>query len=236
MTQPSHAGRRASQTRRPCQISRCGKRAQSARGTSRIRSRSIFTGSSWRVNPSRWESRRTWVSTTIPWASPRSAETTLAVLRATPGSRRSASKSVGHLAPVLGDQDRHRPAQRLRLLAEEPRLEDVPLELLLRERRGSPRACRYLRNSFSVTRLTFTSVVWAESITETSSSSGFAKRSAIRASACSAASRSITGRIRSRFGPTFRRASCDVAPRHRGSTLAHERRCRPAAAQAVDDG
>ena len=85
----SQRGRRASQTRRPCQISRCGKRAQSSRGTSRIRSRSIFTGSSCRVNPSRCESRRTCVSTTIPCALPRSAETTFAVLRATPGSRSS---------------------------------------------------------------------------------------------------------------------------------------------------
>ena len=97
-TQPSQRGRRASQTRRPCQISRCGKRAQSARGTSLIRSRSIFTGSSWRVSPSRCDSRRTCVSTTMPCGSPRSAATTFAVLRATPGSRRSSSNRSRHLA------------------------------------------------------------------------------------------------------------------------------------------
>jgi poly(3-hydroxybutyrate) depolymerase len=95
IAQSSQRGLRASQTRRPCQISRCGKRPQSARGTSLIRSRSIFTGSSSFVSPSRCESRRTWVSTTIPWGLPRSAETTFAVLRATPGSRSRSSKRSG---------------------------------------------------------------------------------------------------------------------------------------------
>ena len=94
---PRSAACRASQTRRPCQISRCGKRAQSARGTTRWRSRSILTGSSWRVSPSRCESRRTCVSTTIPCASPSSAATTFAVLRATPGRRSSSSSRRRHL-------------------------------------------------------------------------------------------------------------------------------------------
>src|SRR4051794_26565844 len=44
-------------------------------------------------------------------------------------------------------------------------------------------------------------------MTEISSSSGVWKRSAIFASACSTASRSITGSIRAFFGPTRRRAS-----------------------------
>ena len=44
ITQASHSGRRASHTRRPCQITRWGKRAQSARGTTLCRSRSILTG------------------------------------------------------------------------------------------------------------------------------------------------------------------------------------------------
>ena len=114
--------------RRPCQIRRCGNRAQSSRGTSRIRSRSILTGSSWR-SPRRCESRRTWVSTTIPCASPRSAETTFAVFRATPGSR-SSSSNRRHLAVELVDEPLHGAAQRLRLLPEEARGEDVALELL----------------------------------------------------------------------------------------------------------
>ncbi len=58
-----------------------------------------------------------------------------------------------------------------------------------------------------MTRFTLTSVVCAESITETSSSTGERKRSAIAASACSAFSRSMIGRMRSRFGPTRLRAS-----------------------------
>src|SRR5690349_3562527 len=65
----------------------------------------------------------------------------------------------------------------------------------------------YFTNSVSVTLLTFTSVVCAESITEISSSSGLRNRSAIAASACSTASRSMTGRMRCFFGPTHFRAS-----------------------------
>ena len=148
------------------------------------------------------------MSTTIPWALPRSAETTFAVLRATPGSLSRSSKSVRHLAVVLLDDALHRAAQRLRLLPVEAGREDVALELLLRDREVVLRAAGTSTNSFSVTRFTFTSVVCAESITEISSSSGLRKRSAICASACSTASRSITGRIRSFFGATFlRRAS-----------------------------
>ena len=58
-----------------------------------------------------------------------------------------------------------------------------------------------------MTRFTFTSVVCAESITEISSSTGLRKSSAILASACSTASRSMIGLIRSRRRPTGRRAS-----------------------------
>ena len=130
---PRSSGRRASQTRRPCQIRRCGKRAQSARGTIFWRSRSILTGSSWRVSPSRCESRRTCVSTTMPCAWPSSAATTFAVLRATPGSRMSSSSVRRNLAVELLEQHVHRPADRLRLLPEEAGRVDVPLELLLRD-------------------------------------------------------------------------------------------------------
>ena len=84
-THASHRGLRASQTRRPCQIRRCGKMPQNSRGTSFWRSRSIRTGSSCFVRPRRCDSRRTCVSTTTPCGSPSSAATTLAVLRATPG-------------------------------------------------------------------------------------------------------------------------------------------------------
>ena len=122
------------QTRRPCQISRCGNRPQSSRGTSRCRSRSIFTGSSWRVSPSRWDSRRTCVSTTIPCALPSSAATTFAVLRATPGSRTSSSSRRGTSPPNSSISIRIVPRSERRLLAEEAGGEDVPLQLLLRHR------------------------------------------------------------------------------------------------------
>ena len=141
-----------------------------------IRSRSIFTGSSCRVKPSRCESRRTCVSTTIPCALPRSAETTFAVLRATPGSRSSVVELGRHLAVVAPrsgsascraatspSAGRSR-SRRCRARAPRP----AP--------RGSPRAGGTSRTARSVTRLTFTSVVCAESITETSSSSGLAER------------------------------------------------------------
>ena len=45
-TQVPQRGTRARQTRRPCQIKRCGKMPQYSRGTSFCRSRSILTGSS----------------------------------------------------------------------------------------------------------------------------------------------------------------------------------------------
>jgi hypothetical protein len=64
-----------------------------------------------------------------------------------------------------------------------------------------------LTKSFSVTRLTLTSVVCADSITATSSSRGDRDLSAIVASGCAAASRSMISGTRARFGPTRRRAS-----------------------------
>ena len=112
-----------------------------------------------------------------------------------------------HLAVELLEQHAHRAADRLRLLPVEAGREDVAARAPPAARRGSPRAAVLLTKSFSVTRLTFTSVVCAESITETSSSSGLRNVSAIVASACSTASRSMIGRIRSRFGPTRFRAS-----------------------------
>ena len=81
--------------------------------------------------------------------------------------------------------------------------------------RGSPRAGGTSRRAVSVTRLTFTSVVCAESITETSSSSGLRKRSAIVASACSTASRSMIGRIRSLLRADALAGLLDEATRQR---------------------
>ena len=123
-------GARARHTRRPCQMSRCGKRPQSARGTSRIRSRSIFTGSSRRVSPRRCESRRTCVSTTTPCGLPELRRHHVRRLARHAGEPHQLLDRARHLAPELLQQRRHRPAQRARLLPEEARGVDVALELL----------------------------------------------------------------------------------------------------------
>src|SRR5256886_17167220 len=59
-TQISHLGRRAMQTRRPCWISVWENQVHWSRGTSVIRSRSIFTGSFSCVRPSSPDRRCTW--------------------------------------------------------------------------------------------------------------------------------------------------------------------------------
>src|SRR5213594_2619139 len=57
ITHTSHFGRRAMHTRRPCRISVCENQVHLSRGTSVIRSRSIFTGSLCFVRPSSVASR-----------------------------------------------------------------------------------------------------------------------------------------------------------------------------------
>ena len=105
---------------------------QSSRGTSRMRSRSIFTGSCSRVSPSRWDSLRTCVSTTMPWGSraPRRRHRWSSAPRRQPHELLDASR---HPAVELLEQHPHRPAQRLGLLAEESRCVNVALQLLLRD-------------------------------------------------------------------------------------------------------
>ena len=97
-----------------------------------IRSRSIFTGSSWRVSPSRCESRRTCVSTTIALRVAELGGDDVRRLARDAGKPQQLVERPRHLAVVLLDQHPHRPAQRLRLLPEEPGREDVALELLHR--------------------------------------------------------------------------------------------------------
>src|SRR5204862_3297102 len=99
-TQISHSGRRAIHTRRPCRISVCENQVHLSRGTSVIRSRSIFTGSRCFVRPSSVASRRTWVSTTMPSFFPNQVpSTTFAVLRPTPASWPSCSMVSGTVPP-----------------------------------------------------------------------------------------------------------------------------------------
>ena len=180
---------------------------QFARGTSRIRSRSIFTGSSCAREAEPLRSRRTCVSTTTPCGSPSSAATTFAVLRATPGSRTSSSTVRGHPPVVLLDQHPHRAAQRPRLLPEEAGRDRCRAGAPPRARRGSPRAAGTSRKSVAVTRLTFTSVVCAESITATSSSSSVPRAQRDGRVRMRCPQPLDHGPMRSRFGPTRRRAS-----------------------------
>ena len=132
-THCSQSGRRAMHTRRPCQISRCGKHApvlarhelhQVALDLDRDPPAASVRAAA--------TSRRTCVSTTTPCGSPSSAATTFAVLRATPGSTHELVDGPRHDAVELLEQRLHRSADRLRLLPEETRRVDVALELLHR--------------------------------------------------------------------------------------------------------
>src|SRR5437016_9244743 len=99
-TQISHFGRRAMHTRRPCRIRVCENQVHFSRGTSAIRSRSIFTGSFSFVRSSRVAIRCTWVSTTTPsFFLNQHPSTTFAVLRPTPGSCTSSSIVSGTCPP-----------------------------------------------------------------------------------------------------------------------------------------
>ena len=83
------------------------------RGTSDIRSRSILSASDCSLKPSRFESRRTWVSTAMPSTFPNALPSTmLAVLRATPRSVMQLLHGVGHLAAVHRDDALARRAER----------------------------------------------------------------------------------------------------------------------------
>src|SRR6266705_2496334 len=86
MAQAPHAGRRAWQTRRPCQISRCESMVHSERGNSAPTSASTLTGSVSVVQPSLAASRPKWVSTVMPGTPNAFPSTTLAVFLPTPGS------------------------------------------------------------------------------------------------------------------------------------------------------
>ena len=129
-THSSQCGLRAMQTRRPCQISRCGKTPQYSRGTRRCRSRSILTGSSL---PREAEALREPAHVRVDDDALRVAELGRDDVRGLPRDARQARELVEgarHLAVEVLDQHLHRPADRLRLLAEEAGGPDVVLELL----------------------------------------------------------------------------------------------------------
>src|SRR5437899_2831487 len=115
-------------TRRPCWMSVWENQVHLARGTSAIKSRSIFTGSCSFVRPSSVERRCTWVSTTTPSLFPKAVpSTTLAVLRPSPGSCTSSYMVAGTVPPCRSQGLRHA-EDRLRLVAEESGAVNLLLE------------------------------------------------------------------------------------------------------------
>ena len=102
-------------------------------------------------------------------------------LAAHAGEAHELLRPARHVAPVTLEYGERRAAQRARLLVVEASLEDRLCDLALvgvgkRLRAGVP------ANSSGVTRLTRSSVVWAERIVATSSSHGVVKSSEVRAS------------------------------------------------------
>src|SRR6184192_595312 len=85
ITHSGQRGTRATQTRRPCRISRKPRPVHSEAGINFVTSDSILTGSVLRVRPSRRVSRVTWVSTANPGMPNATPSTTLAVFLPTPG-------------------------------------------------------------------------------------------------------------------------------------------------------
>ena len=112
---------RRSRPARPCRISRWLNAVHSACGTISMSASSTFTGSVWRVRPSRRDSRPTCVSTVMPGVPKASPRTTFAVLRPTPGSVTRSSSVVRHLAAESLDDRRAAGADVLRLVLVEAR-------------------------------------------------------------------------------------------------------------------
>ena len=134
--QRSHCGRRAVQMRRPCWMSAWLIQVQRSFGMIRLRSRSAFTASVWRVQPRRRARRPTCVSTTTPSGVPQTfPRTTFAVLRPTPGRARRASIVRGTSPPCFRHEGLRHAAEGLRLRVEEARRPDDLLERSGRRRR-----------------------------------------------------------------------------------------------------
>ena len=169
-TQTSQRGRRASQTWRPCSISRSESRPRSSGATMPSRSSSIFTGSVSFVSlkPAR-QPRHVRVDGKPGQLEPHRPHH-VAGLAADAGQRHEVVELGRHLAAeALLERLRHAD-EALRLRAEEAGRHDQ----LSRRRRGR-RAARsagvgYFANSAGVTMLTRSSVVCAERIVATSSS------------------------------------------------------------------
>ena len=159
-TQSSQRGRRATQTRRPCRISRRLNTPRSAAGTIGLSSISTFTGSVsvGQAEPPATAGRRG-CRPGRPGRSRPTLRTTLAVLRPTPGQR----DEVRHAARAPRRRSARRarcamPDEALGLVPEEAGRADDLLELGRVGARPGPRASGSGRTASGVTMLTRTSV------------------------------------------------------------------------------
>src|ERR1017187_5932402 len=175
ISQFAQSGLRASQRRRPCQISQWLISVQSSCGTSCINSCSIFTASFSFVRPRRVESRVTCVSTTTPTlmsnALPR---TTFAVLRPTPASACSSSIVRGTSPRNFSTSAAQQALMFFALLRKKP-VDLTAASISASGAAAKSLALRYFLNSSVVTMFTRLSVHCAERIVATSSCSGLEK-------------------------------------------------------------
>src|SRR5690242_2261569 len=215
-THISHLGLRAMHTARPWRISVCANHVHLSRGTTAMRSRSIFTGSFSFVRPSSVASRATCVSTTIPSLFRNQVpSTTFAVFRPTPGSSTSCSMVSGTSPPWRSTTACAIPMIDFVLLRKKP-----VLWISCSSTRGSAltksAAVLYFAKSVGVTMFTRASVDCAERMVATSSSSALRWCRAVVAPAYSRSRRAMILRTRTRC---WAGVSRHLAGRRRGRTL-----------------
>src|SRR5260221_4817834 len=176
-------------------MTRCEAGVHSRRGRSAATSCSILSGSACAVQPNLRASRAKWVSTVragLPNASP---STTLAVLRPTPGNVTSSSSVPGTSPPNRSHRARPR-LVRVRALDRKYPVGWISFSSSAWSAPAWSAAVRYRPNSTWVTWLTPWSVVWADRIVATRSSSGDVKFSSIWASGYIRASSRLIRRAR----------------------------------------
>src|SRR5581483_11642589 len=166
----AHLGERATQSLRPCQISWCENKVHRSWGIIAIRSCSIFFGSSCFVSSRRRDKRCTCVSTTTPsFRLNHVPRTTLAVLRATPGSVSRSSMLSGTLPPKSLTTFLAAPTTDFDLLRKNP-VERTSGSSSSGRKAAKSCTVGYFLKITGVTLFTFTSVDWAERMVATSNS------------------------------------------------------------------
>ena len=172
------SGRRAKQRRRPCQMSQWLQFVQCLRGTSFIRSRSIFSGSVLRVSRSRWESRDDVRIDHDAFVFPEGvAEHDVRRFPADARQPVQLFHRVGNAARMFCHDRGSRRANALGLASKEAGGTDQAFERSAAAPWRNPSRVRYFAKSAGVTRFTRLSVHCAERIVATSSSSGLRKSS-----------------------------------------------------------